>query len=136
MARKTCCMYKCIWNMVFERGWINMSLLRPYWPQTASEFEVRFQIRVGQICQISLKPAYTLWKRPQLKKSYRFSKPTKLPFRYHITRLCDVHTTLNNMHNQSVKIYLTHPVNYRWTIKERQNINETNMRNSQSLFYQ
>ena len=39
-----------------------LRLLRPLWPQIASKFSVRYQVRVGQIGLISLKPVrvYTL----------------------------------------------------------------------------
>ena len=63
--------------MIFEWEWTNLRDLRPYWPQTASEFEVRFQVRVGQICRILLKDVCKLYLWPQLLKPYIFWKLTK-----------------------------------------------------------
>ena len=37
-------------------------------------------------------------------------KPTKFPFDCRITRLCDIHTTLKNIYNWSVRIFSPHPV--------------------------
>ena len=34
---------KCHFNVILEWEWTIMRHLRPYWPQTASEFEVKFK---------------------------------------------------------------------------------------------
>ena len=48
-------------NMIFEWEWANLRDLRPYWPQTASKFEVRYYVRVAKICQILLWEVYRLY---------------------------------------------------------------------------
>ena len=38
---------KCSCNMIFELEWTNMRLLRPYWPQTTSNLQFLYKIRVS-----------------------------------------------------------------------------------------
>ena len=58
-----------------------MRLWRPYWPQTASKFEVRFHIRADKICFCGC----------QICKTRNISsKLGKFPFHCRITRLCGV----------------------------------------------
>ena len=79
-------------NVIYQWELTNLRDLRPYWPQTASKFEVRLQMRAGRFCH--------LLEKCELRFIWTFfiifenisGKPAKFPFYRRITYLCRVYT--------------------------------------------
>ena len=84
--------------------------LRPYWPQIASDFIVRFQIRVSKFCLLPQKCEYCFIGIFFIIFENIPKKPTKFPFHSRITRFCSVDTAKMTAILQSEKINLAHPV--------------------------
>ena len=81
-----------------------------YWPQIATNFKVRFQIRPGRFCHLPEKGKlrfidtfFTIFENIPLKS-------IKSPFHCRITHLCSDYTAKMTAIFKSVKIFSSHPV--------------------------
>ena len=89
--------------------------MRPYWPQTASGFEVRFQIRVCHFCLLPEKCEFRF-----IGKFFTFFKnvpwkSTKFPFHRRITRLCSLIIAWEFFQKPNREFQLKHRVRYSLT---------------------
>ena len=78
--------------MTFEWQWTNLRDLRPYWPQTASKFEVRFQMRAGRFCHLLEKYELCFTGNFFIIFENISEKPIKFRFHCRIAHLCSVYT--------------------------------------------
>ena len=98
-------------SAIFVLWKFNDICLRPYWPQTASGFEVKFQIRVCHFCHLPEKCNYCFIEALFIVFENIPVKPTKFPFQCRITRLCSVYIAkMAAIFVKSIKIILAYPV--------------------------